>query len=81
MAHDCPECGSVCYCGGDIDDILFEDSDEQFDCTHYLRAGCDAYERDDDCMDCGMCDSCIERTKAHFEEMERAAGKTPEGRT
>ena len=27
-------------------------------------------EDDDDCMDCGQCDSCIERTKAHCEEME-----------
>ena len=21
MAHNCPECYSACYCGGDIDDI------------------------------------------------------------
>lgn len=26
---------------------------------------------EDDCMDCGMCDSCIARTKAFYEEMER----------
>ena len=26
---------------------------------------------DDDCMDCGTCDSCIARTQAYFEEMER----------
>lgn len=19
--HDCPDCGSACYCGGDVDDI------------------------------------------------------------
>jgi len=24
----------------------------------------------DDCMDCGMCDNCIARTRAFFEEME-----------
>lgn len=23
MAHECPECGSACYCCGDIDDIDF----------------------------------------------------------
>jgi hypothetical protein len=25
---------------------------------------------DFDCMDCGMCDNCIARTRAFFEEME-----------
>lgn len=23
MAHTCPECGSICHCHGDIDDIDF----------------------------------------------------------
>ena len=72
MAHECPECGLICYCGGDIDDMLFSETEEEFSCTHYLRRECDGYGLDeDDCMDCGMCDSCITRTKAHFEEMEK----------
>lgn len=25
----------------------------------------------DDCLGCGYCDSCVERTRAHYEEMER----------
>ena len=36
----------------------------------------DYEERDDetyDCMDCGMCDSCIARTKAYFDEMSAAS--------
>ena len=33
MAHTCPDCGSACYCGGDIDDIFFEDNDR---CNHCL---------------------------------------------
>jgi len=29
-------------------------------------------ERDpDDCMDCGVCDACVEQSKAYYEEMER----------
>jgi len=24
MAHTCPDCGQVCHCGGDIDDIVFD---------------------------------------------------------
>lgn len=34
MAHTCPNCGEVCYCGGDIDDCEFDGTDEQFNCTH-----------------------------------------------
>lgn len=32
MAHTCPECGMVCHCGGDIDDICFGEADEF--CSH-----------------------------------------------
>ena len=35
MAHSCSECYSTCYCGGDIDDILFDDdSEEAMECTY-----------------------------------------------
>lgn len=34
MAHSCPECYQTCYCGGDIDDIIFEDTDEELLCGH-----------------------------------------------
>jgi len=29
--HDCPICGSACYCGGDIED---HDTGENEDCLH-----------------------------------------------
>lgn len=36
MAHSCPECGQACYCGGDIDDIFLEDTEEEENCNHCL---------------------------------------------
>jgi hypothetical protein len=32
MAHSCPDCDQICYCGGDIDDVLLEDG--AINCTH-----------------------------------------------
>lgn len=31
MAHHCPNCSDYCHCGGDIDDIVF---DEVASCSH-----------------------------------------------
>ena len=36
MAHSCPECGEVCYCGGDFDDLLLDDTEYQEECIHCL---------------------------------------------
>jgi hypothetical protein len=47
MAHSCPDCGLKCYCGGDIDDIFFEGSDEEMACIHCLHED----TREDDCDD------------------------------
>ena len=35
MSHECPECGQTCHCGGDVDDCLFNESDEAIHCTHW----------------------------------------------
>ena len=43
MAHECPECGMKCHCGGDIDDIVFHDTPEEAMCSH-----CDYEDVDDD---------------------------------
>jgi hypothetical protein len=32
MAHDCPDCGDLCYC--DMDDTFME---ENMDCTHWWK--------------------------------------------
>lgn len=34
MAHECPDCGQTCYCHGDIDDCIFDNSSEQNVCDH-----------------------------------------------
>lgn len=35
MAHDCPECGLMCYCHGDIDDSVVETREfSDAHCTH-----------------------------------------------
>ena len=34
MAHSCPTCDSYCHCGGDIDDIQLDGTDEQDNCIH-----------------------------------------------
>lgn len=41
--HTCPECGSACYCGGDIDDIDTGDEEAEENCTC-----CAEGEKDDD---------------------------------
>ncbi len=33
MAHECPACGRTCYCGGDIDDCVFDDEKYVDFCT------------------------------------------------
>ena len=34
MAHECPNCWQTCFCNGDIDDCLFENTIEQNNCHH-----------------------------------------------
>jgi hypothetical protein len=41
MAHSCPDCYQMCYCGGDIDDCCFDGTPEELACGHCLG-------RDDD---------------------------------
>ena len=33
--HSCPECGSACYCNGDIDDIELEGGEDS--CCHFTK--------------------------------------------
>jgi hypothetical protein len=50
MAHSCPECGQCCYCGGDIDDCLFDFPDCVERCTHCPPEG---VEDEGDPIPCG----------------------------
>ena len=34
MAHECPDCGEVCYDGGDIDDMVMSGTAEELRCAH-----------------------------------------------
>lgn len=56
------------------DFILEQELDEQEsicgECGNLHSCSTTCWYDDEDCMDCGQCDSCIARTKAHFEEME-----------
>lgn len=51
MAHKCDECGDTCYCGGDIDDIVFEDSDFTSRCNHCEGKFLERAERERDVDD------------------------------
>lgn len=58
MAHECSECGQVCYCGGDIDDCLFNGTPEELHCRH-----CD--DRDDDPQEQQDNQDMLDSAKAH----------------
>ena len=47
MAHECPECGLLCHCNGDIDDCMFNFDDDVNNCTHYLSPDCGGYDSTD----------------------------------
>ena len=53
MAHSCPDCNEVCYCGGDIDDALLEDPQHVQGCTHCSDLPQKEYDGDfdDDLLD------------------------------
>lgn len=34
MAHYCPECGQICFCCGDTDDIVIDDMESAALCEH-----------------------------------------------
>lgn len=60
----CPDDGECWSCMSDPCVCLEPDPDPEPGSWEWeLRHGC---------MDCGVCDDCIERTRAHFEEMSDA---------
>ena len=49
MAHECPDCGMVCHCNGDIDDCCFNFEEDVMKCDHYLQ--CESEDDPDDYYD------------------------------
>jgi hypothetical protein len=47
MAHKCPDCGQVCYCNGDMDDILLNIPDDINRCIHFTQPECSGFEDKD----------------------------------
>ena len=58
-------------CGGDqcVCAACFGHGEMDCDGCEDCRENDEGWDDDDDCLDCGRCPSCIERTKAHAEEM------------
>lgn len=73
MAHECPECCDLCYCGGDIDDMLRNDTADALGCYH----ACDRERDDDDCLGCGTCRDCVALAIGYTDEMEREPPPAP----
>ena len=46
MAHSCPICDQYCTCGGDIDDMQLDGTEEQENCSH-----CDNHDPDNNDYD------------------------------
>lgn len=63
MAHSCPECGSACYCGGDIDDLFFEGTRAEALCTccdGKEESGFEGYDEEDPRECCPRCGKAFE---------------------
>jgi len=35
MAHNCPVCGDVCFCNGDVSDLVEDSKTARDNCEHY----------------------------------------------
>ena len=44
MGHECPVCGQVCYCHGDIDDLILNTDEVLIWCDHCLDSWTDEDE-------------------------------------
>ena len=93
MAHECPECGQMCYCGRDIDDCLLNLEEDVVHCTHCPYDGGDSDHDDepyednpDDEEGCQFPDRCCmqglhRRSECHTAEMLEMYYDEHEGRT
>lgn len=67
MAHECPECGSQCHCGGDIDDLLLPSRKYESQCEHCQCPKCREMLSDCECecSGCGEQHCCCEDDEPH----------------
>lgn len=69
MSHDCPDCGQVCFCGGDIDDCCHNLPRYVMNCTHWKI--CET-EYDEDDYDYEPLAQAKATTEAYEKEIEKA---------
>jgi len=56
MSHECPDCGSTCFCNGDIDDCCLNEEATVNGCTHcHDENGTDPCEECNH-TNCAICD-------------------------
>ncbi len=48
MAHECPECGCQCHCGGDCDDLLLNMDRYVLHCRHCQESEIDYSPEDEE---------------------------------
>ena len=72
MAHECPECYMICHCHGDIDDIIFDGTEEQSKCDH-----CPDDEPDDNDDDYSVYEGVYGEEMVRFEK--KPEPKEPKG--
>ncbi len=51
MSHECPECGQICYCNGDIEDMENQDVENYINCNHWKK--CEGENEEDQSWDEG----------------------------
>lgn len=69
MAHECPDCGLTCHCGGDIDDLRLNHDRYVNQCSHCDKSDWEydefINEPEDDC--CPRCSGSGEVPTESFE--------------
>ncbi len=47
MSHECPDCYSLCFCRGDIDDCMLNTDEAIVQCEHWRSCDQDYGQEDD----------------------------------
>ena len=71
MSHECFVCGSICHCGGDIDDCLLPGSEEESSCMCCVCKTC-RHDFDDCVCECKGCSSPMHSCCCYNDEDDEA---------